>query len=448
MATQFTQMIKRKIRHDTVKRYLADLGITPEVNPMRNYSLLSRELYRRGFEDEITNENIRNFIASLPPEEEPEPTPQPEEEQEEEEPPPPPPSIPKESATMLSPPPPPSPSKRYVDSPEYKNREQKKSDDKLFANLSHENAELRAKNERLEREKRTMKTELAEQHREFREQLEAHEKAIMEMKSFTDTHSQLSSDERIRKRVGDMSSITDGHVTTNVNDEDYKRNPEMVRFIERHKPRRIDCDGFIPLFDVSDEHQDAFHEKITEVFRKNGNEPNKKKIDSHGDYFLYYINNLSSMEALFETLDVVYRKHEDSPFKIMCDSGFILEKHNEDECTFMYNPPTELVTGRSITTTITNEHDLEVYKHYIYSYITEKTEITHENSRNRYCAIVSFMFKVIPLIRTGKRTSNLQLAPEYEFLLHDNHFATIECEYNICVFNTFAPGLLLQKQPN
>ncbi len=447
MSSQFTYSIKQNIRHSDVKQYLTELGVTPAEYFMTNCKLLSTELSNRGFTGRISDKNIRKFIDRLPrppPLEEESQLP---EEDEEEQPP------------LQSPPspPPPTPLQRYVDSPEYKSREQKRSDDDLFTKLSRENAELRAKNKRLEDEHRVMRAELAEQHRELREELEAHEKSIMEMETFTDTRSQLSSEERLRIRAGDISSITDGLVTTIAHSDDYKRNAEMVTFIRRHKPERIECpDGFIPLFEVNDENQQAFSDKIAEVYRKNGNSHNVKKMVSHGDYHLYYINNLSSIEALFEALDVVYHKHKDTPFKIMCDSGYILEQYTDDngvagsggtdECSYRYQPPDEMVTGRSTTTTITEPHDLELYKHYIYSYITEKTEITHENSRNRYCAIVSFMFKVVPLQRTGKRTSNLQLAPEYEWLLHDNHIVTIECDYNICVFNTIAAGLLLHEQ--
>ncbi len=441
MEKQFTKIIKSKVLSHEVKQFLTDLGIRPNKNFMSNCSRLSKELYNRGYTGEITNENIRHFIDNLPTEE---PTPNPQPPQPPEEPPQP---EPKEPT-----PTPPSEPETYDDTQDDQSYptpsdEQRKADDDLFAELSRKYAKLEAENKRLKHEKQAMLTKLTQERREFRKRLEDHEAAMMEIEVFPDTRTQLSTEERVRRRARDIDEVTEGLVTTHATDEDYKRNRELVRFIKSHKPEKIQSpDGFIPLFTVDDDNQAAFQSKITDVFQKNGNEHNNTKVDSHGDYFLYYINNLSSMEALFDALESVYEKHQEFPFKITCDSGFILEQHDSDSCSYKYQPPAEMVSGRSIPMTIAERHDLELYKHYIYSYITEKTEVTHENSRNRYCAIVSFMFKVIPLQRTGKRTSKLKLAADYDWLLHDNRFVITDCDYNICVFNTIAAGLLLQEQ--
>ncbi len=435
MSANYTKAIQQRIGHNDVKQYLNSLGISPTRYYMTNCRRLSQALAEKGFTGDITNENIRQFINRLHPQPtgqiplgggnellpgiQPEEVPQPQ------------PQTLVDSGAKLR-----FPLQSKVPKSE-QSTDQKQHDDELFAKLKAQNDKLKAENERLEaRNKRLtrMMDDLTQQ---------THENAIMNMGIFPDTRTKLSTEERVLRRAIVIDEVTDGLVTTVATEDDYKRNSELVRFIQRHKPERIESpDGFIPLFTVDDDNQAAFQSKVTDIYNKNGKEHNCLKVDLHGDYFLYYINNLSSMKALFDTLESVYDKHKDSPFKIMCDSGFILEQHDSDSCSYKYQPPAEMVSGRSIPMTITERHDLELYKHYIYSYITEKTELTHENSRNRYCAIVSFMFKVVPLQRTGKRTSKIRFAPEYEWLLHDNNIEIIDCQYNICVFNCIAAGVL------
>ncbi len=203
MTSTYTTSIKQNIKHVDIKQFLTDLGVTPEDHFMTNCKLLSQELNNRGYTGKISQRAIRKFIDELPQtpplEEEsiaeynisePSSTPQQQSsshaefkekllhlfDEEEQQP------------TMKQKEPSPSTSSSM-------SSEQKTSDDELFTRLSRENAELKARNKQLEENERIMKAELAEQHRELREELEAHEKSIMEMETFTDTRSQLSSEE-------------------------------------------------------------------------------------------------------------------------------------------------------------------------------------------------------------------------------------------------------------
>ncbi len=123
-----------------------------------NHKRLSQALSNRDFQGTISNNNIHDFIGNL------QQTPQPFEKQY------PLPPFPEEEE-----------SEPYMeDDTEYHMCEQKKSDDKF----ARENKELKAKNKRLENEKRTMKAELAEKHRELHQQLEDHENYIMKIETF------------------------------------------------------------------------------------------------------------------------------------------------------------------------------------------------------------------------------------------------------------------------
>ncbi len=266
--------------------------------------------------------------------------------------------------------------------------------------------------------------------------LKKEEEAMMDIPA-VDTPVSKSHEERKQIWRESLEDASNGLLTGDI---DFSFNKEITEFIKNHKPRFIDSDGYIPLFPVDANMREDFLAKLQQVRNGYGNKPNNEHIDDHGDYTLYYLNNLTSIRNIFKFLDGVYDKHKDSPFKLMCDAGFMQQSHDGDNISYHYKPPSEMNEQRAVPVVIASTSDLQTYKHYIYSYISEKMEETHENSRNRFCAIVSFMFKVIPLTRTGKRISHLGVASGYEFLLHRENIVTIECDYNICLFTSNVAG--------
>jgi hypothetical protein len=118
---------------------------------------------------------------------------------------------------------------------------------------------------------------------------------------------------------------------------------------------------------------------------------NYENVKDRGLYQEYYINRLTKIQKVYEQLDKIYVSNKQA-FKILVDFGFvsqIKDAENPQKFTYKITPPKEEKTNLSIPHTITNKSDIESYKHYIASNISEKMERHHENSNTRYVAIVT-----------------------------------------------------------
>ncbi len=392
MSKSFTKDIMESFTTETLNQTLNDLGIKPKSNWLSRCKQLSDVLINRGYKGDATMADVRKFLK-------PEQTPD----------------------------------------------EPSKMD--MIAEREHRLEELRMEQEMLEEEidaliygTEALPGPVQVPHNERQDAYDRQQEmdAIMDIPAF-DTPISKSHEERERKWKESLQEVSNDLLTGDIN---YRFNKEITEFIKNHKPKFIDDadDEYIPLFPVDADTHEDFLAKLQQVRNGYGNKPNNEHIDSHDDYTLYYLNNLTSVRNIFKFLDSVYDKHKDSPFKLMCDAGFMQQSHDGSNISYHYKPPSEMNEQRAVPVVISSPSDVETYKHYIYSYISEKMEETHENSRNRFCAIVAFMFKVIPLTRTGKRISHLGVASGYEFLLHRENIVTIECDYNICLFTSNVAG--------
>jgi len=239
---------------------------------------------------------------------------------------------------------------------------------------------------------------------------------------------QLSHDERVQRRKHMLASTN--RLLTGVYDK--TTNKEVTTFIEKHgfggnsgsKRRCKDC---IPLFKPQD--QLKFDTLITSLKQK----PDTKLHEDHDVFHVYYINSVTSVNQVFSYLDVIYTKHKRFPFKLIVNAGFILEQACGDEdVKYTVIKVYDYNEQRSIPLVISKPADMDLYKHYLYSYITEKRELTHQNSSNRYVAIIQFCFKVVLLNRTGKTISKIKPANGYTFILHRNDIRTISVRCNMC----------------
>ena len=114
----------------------------------------------------------------------------------------------------------------------------------------------------------------------------------------------------------------------------------------------------------------------------------------------------------------------------MCECGFIVEDTGNNTYTSM--PPNENEVERSIPFSITKNIDNETYKHYIYSFISEKMEMIYISSSHRYVAIYGFFFKVVKLTAVGAKFKT----DGYTFL---NKFKCLRIVYdksNTCIFKS------------
>ena len=74
---------------------------------------------------------------------------------------------------------------------------------------------------------------------------------------------------------------------------------------------------------------------------------------------------------------------------------------------------------------------MKTYKHYIYSFISEKMEATHKSSSHHFIAIHTFLFKVIKLNKTGIKFN----VSGYTFLSKLRCVRHIQDDKNLCYFN-------------
>ena len=115
----------------------------------------------------------------------------------------------------------------------------------------------------------------------------------------------------------------------------------------------------------------------------------------------------------------------------MTNCWFIAEDSIENEYTSM--PPNENDVERSIPFTLSNNRDMETYKHYIYSFISEKMERIHISSSHRYVAIYGFLFKVVRLNSVGVKFQT----QGHQFLNQFRCLRIVYGKHDTCIFNTF-----------
>jgi len=251
-----------------------------------------------------------------------------------------------------------------------------------------------------------------------------HIDVLMGTDTTTNDHkTQLTQEERVQRRENTLE--TTGRLLTGVYDKGHDK--EITVFINNHGFTKIDCNGYIPLFKPQD--QPRFDAIISSLKQK----PNTTLYEDHNVFVIYLINSVTSIKRVFEYLDTVYEKHKSFPFKLIVNAGFILEQDCGDgDVEYKIVKVYDYDEQRSIPVVISKPADVELYKHYLYSYITEKSEVTHLNSSNRYVAIIQFCFKVVLLNRTGKTISKIKPVKGYEFILHRNDIRTISVKNNLC----------------
>ena len=117
----------------------------------------------------------------------------------------------------------------------------------------------------------------------------------------------------------------------------------------------------------------------------------------------------------------------------MWDYGFIVEDTSDN--TYTNKPPNENEVERSIPFTITKNIDIETYKHYIFSFISEKMEMIHISSSHRYTALYGFLFKVVKLNKAGAKFKS----EGYTFLNKSSFHKCLQIVYDksdTCIFNS------------
>jgi hypothetical protein len=211
-------------------------------------------------------------------------------------------------------------------------------------------------------------------------------------------------------------------------------------FIEKYKPQKILDESVtnIPcIMLINDPRIMDNPDFLKQVHNQSYRETNFEVEKDEKLYKNYYLNNVTHIEKVFEQLDKILNQ-EKTPFKIAVDFGFIVEKKEEKDdglikkTVYIYSrrPPDVDETSRSIPFVVTNKYDMEVYKQYIISNISEKMELHYEDSTTRFVAITTSLFKVMKLGRTGARVK----IPGYEFILKNNYVYAYDEDDNLCMF--------------
>ena len=216
---------------------------------------------------------------------------------------------------------------------------------------------------------------------------------------------------------------TNGILNGDINRE---LNAELTKFIDKHPFAHIECDDAIILFPPLN--MEAFKAALRRV----SYHPNSIKKEDHNVYLNYYLNKITDLNFIFTSLDTIYDENKAHPFKIGFDCGFVVE--DTKDATYKRTAPSEDSVGKTIPVTITNRSDMETYKHYVFSAISEKAERTHEHSSQHYCAIHTILFKVTRLGLSGARIT----IPGYDFLAKNRYIVTSPNDFNLCMFCALA----------
>lgn len=254
-----------------------------------------------------------------------------------------------------------------------------------------------------------------------REEIDNRIKELQEIESVmnipaSDSPMKLSHEERYHNYVNETTQgILNGEF-------DESLNAELTKFVKKHSLKYIECDDAILLFEPRD------MEKFKQALRRISYAQNSMKKEDHDIYINYYLNRCTELGFIFDSLDKIYEENKNEAFKIGFDCGFIVE--DTKDVTYSRTAPTDEETGRSIPVIIKNKSDMETYKHYVYSAISEKTELTHKNSSQHYCAIHTVLFKVTKLGMSGAKVC----IPGYDFLMKNKYIIGSPSEYNLCMF--------------
>lgn len=235
---------------------------------------------------------------------------------------------------------------------------------------------------------------------------------------------QKSHEERYQAHVQEASNgILNGHIDKSLNEE-------LTKFVNKHSLAHLECDEALILFQPID--MDKFRASL----RRIGYTINSVKKEKHNIYTNYFLNRITEIGFIFDSLDRIYEENKGHPFKINFDCGFVVE--DTKEIKYTRTAPTEDNVGRTIPVIISKDSDIETYKHYVWSAISEKTEMTHQNSSQHYCAIHTILFKVTNLGTSGAKIT----VPGYDFLLKKRVITYSPNDYNLCFFSSMSKYMI------
>ena len=267
-----------------------------------------------------------------------------------------------------------------------------------------------------------IRDEIDEKIKELREVEKYNENEVEGLMNIPASESEVqkSHEERYKNYVSESTqNLLDGEIDETLSEEGTK-------FIRKHKLQFIDNEEY-PCILLS---PPLDSEKFKKALKNVTYATNTIKKEDHDIYTNYYLNKCTGVDKVFDLLDKI-SKETIGTYKILCDCGFIIEDTNN--VSYERTAPKEDEVERSIPFVIKNIKDMKTYKHYIYSFISEKMEATHKTSSHHFIAIHTFLFKVVKLNKTGIRFN----VSGYAFLSKLKCIRHVADDKNLCVLNSF-----------
>ena len=209
-------------------------------------------------------------------------------------------------------------------------------------------------------------------------------------------------------------------------------NQEALKYLYKHPIKKLnDENGILMLFDPID--STKFEKCCTEnlTYHPNNFNPIKDEL-----YTKYYLNNIKNLEFIFSSINKICADKENpKPFKIAFDCGFVVEDTVKEE--YSISLPAVDKLGRNVPMTIKGPADVELFKHLVFSTLSDFTSEVHlvRGSRYHYVALHCMLFQVTKLAPSaGARV----LVPGYDFLIKNKFIRDWGNDNNLCMFNVVA----------
>ena len=211
---------------------------------------------------------------------------------------------------------------------------------------------------------------------------------------------------------------------------DVGENKEALRYLQKHPSKKLesDEDTCVKLFEP------LYPDRFSACRRRLSSRRNQVEDveDKNKLYHNYKLKNITDLKEIFKLIDEIGKN---PPFKIAFDCGFIIE--DTVEGTYSLSYPSVDALGKNVPMTIVGPSDVQLFKHLVFSTLSDYTSEVHAvsaGSRYHYVAVHSILFQKTNFGRGGARV----LIPGYDFLVKNKYIRDYGNENNLCMFHVVA----------
>ena len=240
----------------------------------------------------------------------------------------------------------------------------------------------------------------------------------------------LLNDEGFKQWMKDLTNnLLDGEFPRSGVDSD---NQEALTYLYKHPIKKLNVENnnlmlFKPLNTTNFEN--CVKEHLTYY-------PNYLNTIKDKLYTNYYLNNIKDIEFIYDSIKKICDEKENpKPFKISFDCGFVVE--DTDDGTYSISLPSVDKLGRNIPMTIKGPSDIELFKHLVFSTLSDYTSEIHQVRGSR-CHFVAMHTMLIQVTKLGRVAGARILVPGYDFLVKNKYIKDWGNDNNLCMFNIVA----------